>query len=513
MRDKKILMIMLGSSFSPLLDIRLSIFPLLVIVFLALYAFRQKVEKVKYRNRVRVESNKFLFYLILSLRVSPNFEEAIRFAFENSDRSLQREISPFLFKATLGLTSYEKALQEFAKKWNLETFARVLPTIGSSVEMRFPEREQTLNEVTQQLLEQEREEFFSFCSWLHSPLLILYSVCILLPIALLPALPVLSAFGFNLGTWGLLGFLVAALLLTYFASQYLLAQSLFFHKFAPSRPPVSHILLSLIGILPFPWLTGELKIWIPLWISVLIFSFLLWDSSRRGAQERKKSLQMEEELPMVLKQVGGNLIKGQSAEEALRKVRGGELSEILQKGSLNVMLGNLNLYSSLFDSREGVLRQIRSNEIKEALKLALSIAKKSSDESGRTLIKLSEHLANLQRVRREGQHLLSNIVSSMRSLSLFFGPAILAITARMLLLLQMKGTLLLSLSFDPSLLLLLLGIYCLGVCWILLTLCHRIGGGDEETERYLLAQALPLSLAVFTIFSLFGYQLVQNLVR
>ena len=509
------LIIFLGLSFPlSLLHAKLWMLPLFSLFLLILYAFQQASKKVKSRNEIRTQSHRFLFHLALSLRISPNFEEAVRFAFENSGETLRREIGVYIFRATLGQTSYEHALEEFARKWDLELFTRLLPILRSSIEMRPHEREQTLDEAVRQILEYEREGLFSFCSWLHHPLLILYSVGILLPVALLPSLPVLSAFGLNLGTAGLLSFLLFSLILTHLASQYLIAKSPLFHQLEDAKPVTSHVLLSPLAGLPFLWLGGgELKIWMLLWVPTLFLCFFLWTACQEEVRRRRESLQMEEELPAVLRQVGGSMIKGQSAEEALLKLRGGKLSELLRKGSLNVLLGNLDLHSSLFDPRKGVLREIQSNEIKEALTLAFSVVRRSTSESGRTLIKLSDHLTELRRVKGEGQRLLSTTVSSMRSLSLFFGPAILAITARMFLLLQIKGSVFLSVSLNPSVLLLILGTYCLGMCWILLTLCHRVGGGDRNTERYLLAQALPLSLAVFTVFSLFGYQLIESLLK
>jgi hypothetical protein len=495
-----------------LLDARFCLLPLLCLSLLALRAFRRALEGIRRKNALRFRTRRFLLHLALSLRLSPNFEKALHFALENSDEILRREMGPHLSKAALGRMSYQQALSGFARKWGLEELSKPLALLMSSVEMQPSEREQALDGVVDGLLEWEREEFLSFSSWLHLPLLTLYSTGILLPMALLPALPVLSAFGLGIGTAALLAFLGVSLALTYLFSLFLLARDPLPSGPEPAPPLPKYALpVLLAGGVPSLWLIGETRIWFLLWIPTSLLCVLLWRSSKDAAGRRVQALKMEEELPEVLKQLGGGMVRGEPAEEMLGKLRGGELSELLRRGEANIRLGNLDLYWSLFDPRRGVLRELPSERIRETLALAISVARRSTAEAGRALIKLSDHLRQLRRVEGEGRRLLGATLSSMRSLSLFFGPAILAITARMLLLLQMKGTGLLSLSLDAPLLLLSLGVYCLGLSWILSTLCHRLEGGDSLTERSVLARALPLSLALFTVFSLFGRQLVESM--
>jgi hypothetical protein len=513
MRDEDLLMVV-GFSSLPLslLDARFCLLPLFCLSLLALRALKRTLEEKRRKNTLRFETGRFLLSLALSLRLSPNFERALHFALENSNENLRREMAPHLSKAALGRTSYQRALSEFARKWGLEELLKPLALLMSSLEMHPSEREQALDAVVDDLLEWEREQLLSFSSWLHLPLLTLYSTGILLPMALLPELPVVSAFGLEISTVALLAFLGASLALTYLLGQFLLAKSPLPRE-PESAPPLPRFvfLLPLAGGLPSIWLTGEAAVWFLLWVPTSLFCFLLWYPSRGAAEGRMQALRMEEELPGVLKQLGSGMARGEPAEEMLGKLRGGGLSELLRRGEVNVRLGNLDLYWSLFDPRRGVLGGLPSGRIRETLSLAISVARRSTTEAGRTLVKFSDHLRQLRRVEIEGKRLLSATLSSMRSLSLFFGPAILAVTARMLLLLQMKAAGLLSLSLNASLLLLALGVYCLGLSWILSSLCHRLEGGDSLMERPMLAKALPLSLALFTVFSLFGRQLVESM--
>jgi hypothetical protein len=509
MKAKKMLAWMLCFS-SPLLllDTRLCLFPLAGFIFLLTQTLQQKLIHIRYCNKIRAESQAFLLHLALFLRISPNFERAVWFATESSDEILRRELKPYLLKAYLGRTRYELALLEFARKWKLEQCSRILTLMRGSIEVDQTERERMLDEIMDDLLDQEREELFAFCSWLYTPLLVLYSMGILLPIALLPALPVLSAFGLSLGTIGFLSFLMISLILTYVTSQYLLAKSPFVSSEKLKLPPTTFF--SLLGALPSLILNGELRIWLLLWIPTALFCLFLWNSCRTEAERREESLKIEEELPAILRQVGNGMMKGLPAEEVLKRLEGGELAKLLRQAALNVMFRNVDVYSSLFDSETGVLRKT-SCTTKETLSLAFSISKKSTVESGRTLIRLSNHLNSLRKVKREGKRLLKATLSSMYSLSFFFGPAILAITARMLFLLQSRGTDFLALPLDSSLVLLSLGVYCLGLCWVLSSLYYNLEGEDVFLARYQLAQALPLSLLVYTVFSLFGYQLIRSL--
>ncbi|MEM2282394.1 MAG: type II secretion system F family protein [Candidatus Hadarchaeales archaeon] len=493
------------------LDPRFCLGTLVCFLPLPLHLLRMKLREAELRNQLSASANKFLIYLALSLRLSPNFERAVTLAVEHSDEELSRELAPYLRKAILGRTTFEKALREFSKKWGLKRFERAVELMRCSVEAG-EERKKMLEEVIDRVLEETKAELLSFSTWLYTPSLILYSIGILLPLALLPALPVLSALGLSLGTAGVIGFLGASLLLTHLLAQFLLSK----HPLPPKEEPLpaEHRLLPLCLTLGFPciWLRGETLVWFLLWNPTLFLSLFLWLASRKSFRRREEALEMEKELPDLLRRIGTGMLRGKPVEEMLGNLSGGELSRILRRGSTNLRLGNMGLYWSLFDPTKGVLAEICSERVRENLHLAVSVAERSTLEAGQALVKLSEHLRDLEKVEAEGKRLLSGITASMRSLSLLFGPAILSVTSRMLFLLQRGGSGLLAFSLNPSLLLLALGIYCLGLVWVCSVFCCRLENGrNQAIEHHLLAQALPASLLVFTIFSLFGKQLVNTL--
>lgn len=463
--------------------------------------------KIRERARVRTESIRFLIFTALHLKISPNLEEAVRFGVKNcSDDLFLKRIENHLKNYFLGKETLEQSLHSFFEKEGLGEFHQILNLLRSSVEVDDECRGEVLDSSIEALLESFRDELSSFSSRLPSQLMLLYSICVIFPLLLLPSLPALSLFGLNFGVIGISALFIFSLLLYYLAVCYITAASPISQEGLRSDP------LFLLALSPVPlsfFLEGESRTWFLIWAPALLLSFALWYRSRACLQELKKELEMEKELPEVLRQLGGRMSRGVPLEDAFEGLRGGELSALLRKTTNLVRFGGMEIGLAMFDPQYGVLTKLRSEKIKSTMGLVVSLAGKNLALCGEALRWFSNHLKKIENIEKETKRFLSSILSSMRSLAVIFGPAVLSIVARMVILLNYRGFIFLSMG--PETFLLINGLFSLGLSAVLVLSSSKLEGARCCMQQHLLAKGLLLTALFYTLFSFLGLRLTEVL--
>ncbi|MEA1905260.1 MAG: type II secretion system F family protein, partial [Candidatus Hadarchaeota archaeon] len=375
----------------------------------------------------------------------------------------------------------------------------------------------TLDKALELSLEGTRERMKEFASGLYLPTMVIYSIGVLLPLVLLAVLPALSIIELQIGTAELaLSYCVIIPLTVYGLGKYVLAKRP--ASFLPPELPVqggpswSKPAVGVIAIVPF-----ALGFWLelpPIFLALLMLWGLtmgitthLYLNSAQSYRLQLKNERVEEEFCDALVQLGNQMSEGRPAEDAFRRAaetsRGSSIAEIFERTSVNVRLGGMRLHSAFFDPDEGALRGVYSPTIRGTLQMLLDALEKGPRAAGQTILRTARHLKELKGMELEVRRSFGEVVSSMRSVALFFAPLVAAVTARLQELLTTKASGVPFLGGGASIsfaaLLSVLGFYVIVLTSILMSYSVEIERGDAGVlKRFAIARALPVAMGVFT---------------
>lgn len=476
---------------------------------------------------------RLLGYLAAKLKINPNIERAARFAAEHTEGSLGENLREELWRACLRThNSVEESLFEFSQRWKewCEELSRSLRLMVSSTSERDEVgRRKVLDQALEIGLQGTRERMESFAMQLQLLTILIYGVGVLLPLVLLAVLPVLGSV--NLRVSGLelaLIYCVGLPLIVYVLEKLVLSKrpAAFPPPKIPTKDNTKRAAMLAIPIAVSPpmvafylGLTQTIVLLSLLWSVSLGISAYCYFSSVKTYGAREENLKVEREFCDALVQLGNQMKGGRPAEDAFRRAastsKGSNISKVFEKVSQNLKFGGGGLRSALFDPMEGALRGVHSSPIRSSLRMLVDVMERSTVSAGEAVLQTAEHLKKLKQVEREIRRSLKEIVSSMRSVALFFAPLVAAVTVRLQQFLSEKtagmpvlgGT---HVSFQ--IFLTILGIYIVGLSILLSNYTVEIEWGDDQLiKRMTIARILPISMAVFTLGLIIGGQMLSFL--
>jgi Flp pilus assembly protein TadB len=481
------------------------------------------------------EAPMLINYLTMSMKVTPNLERATAFAAENVEGPLGAGLKDALRRTYLrAYAGVGDALTGFAERWGkwCGELKRSIYLLQSSVSERSEAtRLQTLDRGLELSLRGARDRMQDFAAELHLPTLLIYSMGVLLPLVLVVILPVLSVIGIGIDVIQVFAIYCIALPLGVYAlSRLALAK-----RPATFPPPEVPIEASRAQALLFAWLPAaalagagllspiadDFRAILLLWAPTLGISLYLHLTTARAFERQGRIERMEREFCDSLVQLGNRISEGRPAEDALEHVadtmHGGELAGVFAQASANVRLGGMGLRASLFDPERGALRGIHSRTIHSVLRLLVDVIERSTRAAGAAILRTADHLRELKQVELDIKRSLGEVVTSMRSVALFFAPFIAAIAARIQGLLASKtasvGFLGSDAGVSPAAFLLVLGLYVVLLTAILMSYAVEIELGDDSiAKRIAVARALPVALGVFTAGAIIGGQMLNALI-
>ena len=503
-----------------------------------------------------------LSYVVMSMRLVSNMEKAIHFAALNSTRPLANDLRKMLWNLQVRMySSMDDALLDFAQMWgkNSEHFKRSLHLIKSSTsEPDEAQRVITLNRALDIVLEGTKEMMEQYAVRLKTPTYILYSIFILIPLALVALLPAVTVVGirFDAVTLVILYDLVLPIA-TFAYAEYILMQRP--ATFLPQAIPESHpglrgigrkrkiatIVAAVIGILvslsgyisiffgnPMNIIsTGTLEGIIPpalfvIWGTVIAFSIYMNTVYSPYKKIRDDIRKMESEFADALFILGRRISEGRSAEESFahtsKTMEGSHIGKMFERISINLITMRTSIRSAIFDEEFGAFRDIYSDRIQTTMIMFTESVHKSHLSAGVAIIKLADHLKELQAVEKNIRHSLYDMTSTMRTTACIFAPLIAGVTialseviARILQdvaegISRLPRNLVpgpaqispenLDQTIAPDLFMLSIGVYLILITAILVRFSSTIENGGERTQfLYDLGQSLPIAIIVFTI--------------
>jgi Flp pilus assembly protein TadB len=546
--------------------------PLGVLYYLSEYV---KIEAKLMKISSLGDIPEILSYIVMSMKLVPNLENAVLFAARNSDRPLAEDLRKLIWDLNLRIYSnMDDALLSFADLWgrNSEFFKRSLHLIKSSTaEPDEAQRVMTLNRALDISLEGTESLMESFAAKLKTPSYILYSIFILIPLALVALLPAVTVVGLKPKTIDivLLYDLIFPLLAAIY-SEYILMQRPV--AFTPKQIPDSHpelaniiqnkrfsILLSVFVFLliaPFGYilllfgnpgeivankpLGGYFPSTLPLILGgVAGISVYLHFSSLPYKKIRDKIKEMEQEFSDSLFVLGRRISEGKSPEEAFaytaRTMEGSKIGKAFEEISMNLLSMRTNLRNAIFDEDFGAFRFIYSERIRNTMLLFTESVHKNHEAAGASIIKLADHLKELSAVEERIRHSLYDVTSTMRSTAVIFAPLIAGITLALSEVItkilgqvgermnRIPGDLsgmpveigkeTFSQSLAPEHFLLAIGVYVIFISAILTRFAGSVEYGGERAQlMYDLSSMLPLSIIIFAVSTIVSRVIFRGLV-
>jgi hypothetical protein len=475
------------------------------------------------------------------------------------------------------------AIVHFAIRWGRwsEYFKRSLHLICSSIQERDEaSRIITLDRALDVSLEGTKETMNQFANRLHQPTVILYSVGIMIPLSLVAMLPAAGLVGMRITIIQV--FLIYDLLLPLFVYIYtrkiLLSRPAAFHpsNVPPDHPDLRNInkrkrfFFSLTSGIVFA-IPGIIFLIIPLLVpldaSNDIFRFItssqglnsyfpvslffIWGAAagislyclsvyRPYKKVRDEIRQMEKEFSDALYILGKRISEEKSPEESFaytaQTMQGTLIAEVFHQTSYNLTALHTNLYDALYSNEFGSLQHVYSDRIKAILRLFVEGTQKSQRAVSASLIRIADHLKQLQEIEKKIIDMLYELTSTLRSTVSIFAPLIAGVT---LAITTLISTILLSIqgkqsseivtdiptsfsgasgafmmeNIKPEYFVLVIGIYLIELVILLTRFTNGLNEGDDTaTFMYSLGKTMPLSITVFSMTVILGQYFFSQII-
>ncbi|RLF32984.1 MAG: hypothetical protein DRM98_02975 [Thermoplasmata archaeon] len=558
------------------------VFPLIMLNMLAGYP-------KTYARYMKIHSlgdiPEILSYLVMYLKLVPNLENSVKFAASESSTSLARDLRKMLWDMEIRVYhGIDDALTSFATMWGKwsEYFKRALHLIRSAIQERDEaSRIVTLNRALDVALDGTRDMMNKFVNRLHQPAMVIYSIGIMIPLALVAMLPAAGLVGMRVTIFQV--FFLYDIILPMFVFIY--TRKILLSRPAAFNPPVipiDHpklrsihkktrlgvalsigILIASPGvfflILPFILDDGSsnplldfivnpngLNMYFPVTLfiiwgvaaTVTSYTLSVYHPYKKIRDEIK---QMENEFSDALYILGKRISEEKSPEEsfmyAAETMEGSKIAEVFSQTGYNLTALHTNLKDAMFNPDYGSLKNVYSDRIKAIMRLFVEGIQKSQRAVSISIIRIADHLKELQAVEKKIKDTLFSLTSTLRSTVAVFAPLIGGIT---LAITKLISNILNSLSgkistgaipstmsvpgattrvftlenIRPEYFVLVIGVYIIELVFLLVRFANGIDEGDDKaTYMYSLGKTMPTSIMVFSITVILGQILFSSIVK
>ncbi len=525
-----------------------------------------------------------LSYLVMYLKLVPNLENSVKFAAAESSSTLAVDLRKLVWDTEIRLYhGMNDAIVHFAIRWGRwsDYFKRSLHLLRSSIQERDEaSRIITLDRALDVSLEGTKETMNQFANRLHQPTVILYSIGIMIPLSLVAMLPAAGLVGLRITIVQV--FLIYDLLLPLFV--YLYTRKILLSRpaaFQPSMIPPDHpalipikkrkrlIVSSLMGL--FVMIPGLIFLIIPSFIplnasdEILYFIsdshglnsvfpvtlFFIWGIAtavslycfsvyRPYKKVRDEIKQMEKEFSDALYILGKRISEEKSPEEsfayAAQTLQGTRIAEVFSQTSYNLIALHTSLHDALYSKEYGSLQYVYSDRIKAILRLFVEGTKRSQRAVSTSLIRIADHLKQLQEVEKKINDMLYELTSTLRSTVSVFAPLIAGVTlsittliSTILLSLQAKQSLdtidgvpsflssaagsFMTENIRPEYFVFVIGVYLIELVILLTRFTNGLNEGDDTASfMYSLGKTMPVSIIVFSLTVIVGQYFFSQLI-
>ncbi len=514
-------------------------------------------------------------YMSISMHLSPNLENAVRFASRNLKGALSIDLRELLWNVyTRKYEKMEDALDSFIEKWKVDSkeFSESLYLIKNSGAESQEKREKFLDEAVSVMLDGTKERMRFYARQLKEPVTILNALGILLPIIGLVFFPIVSLFMPELiqPIFLAIGYdFFLPLIVFLFMNSYLEKRPYSFHQPDLSKHPefptvkfyekplmalivslpfIAFGLFNIIGeksVFSFGSLVYSMLIILGLFLGIVTYSYF---SVKRKLKIRKEIVEIETEFSEALFQLGSTLLRGTPLETALKRIKGDiknlKIVQFFDKIVYNIETFGMTFENAVFDKSYGAINYYPSSIIESVMRVVIETSKKGMQSASKSMIIISKYLKDMHEVEEDLKNMLEEVTSTMNIQSVLLAPlsagvvvSIAAIMTRLLISLGEAlnsiyssigsalgpagdlGTGVISSIVNLSAIIpihgfqLIVGIYLVEIVTIIaITLSAIINGEESLLKRLTISKILLYSSIVYFITLLFTYYLFTSVI-
>ena len=427
-----------------------------VVVFYYLFSYTHFLTRY-FRSKAASEMALSIIYMSISLKINGNLESAVSFAASNLTGPLGLDFKKILWDVQTGkYFSVIDGLDWLSKKWKSESeeFVNALSILKSSVN-ETPERmDKNLKEAVDVMLVGTKQRMIKYAMLMKTPLNVINSFGILLPLLALIFVPIMIIFIPEIAKAEVIGFFYIILLpaiLFLFLKQYFYTRPYSYHQIEIKNEKKYSRQKSLVGIISilltalpaaFFWyellminsmfsttqFVYSLLLIVFIGMSVVIFGIF---SSFNYLNKNKEIAQIESELPVALFQISISSQTGKPLEAILEeiqpRIRRLKISSFFEKITTNIRSLGKTLEEAIFDKNVGAINSYPSRILKASMKIIIDISKRGSVFVSMALKSMSEFLRDADEVNKTTDEILSDITSEMQVTTLIFAPITAAI--------------------------------------------------------------------------------------
>lgn len=400
-----------------------------------------------------------ILYMIISLRVIPNLENALYFAAKNVKGYIGNSLKKLVWKVQIGeYSNIDKALEDFALKFKVENeeFYDAIEIIRASVLKPENERLKMYEEALSIILERNLDRLKAYAQELKTPITLITYMGIILPVLVTTLIPILTSFiQTNINPWLLVALYNVAipLIIIFFNNIYLRTFPTFLSEIEFEKHPrgnkigflkISNINLPLLPIsvlitILFSWfgynliienkenpllkLLGAELIIVGLIIAIVIYSFF---SYYRNIKIRDEIKSVEDSFMEGLFNFGNILSIGYSVENSLEKLvarlKGIKAYDFFNDILTNIKVRGVTFHRAIFDENFGVIKNYRSSLIENTMRIISEGLKLGSRAVSQSVVTISNYLKSVKKIEIYSKEIFEDITSEIKILTLLLIP-------------------------------------------------------------------------------------------
>lgn len=448
-------------------------------VLVGYYFLKYPINRLK---AMRVEASSqivlAILYMVVSMRISPNLERALRFASANVSGVLAWDMRRLLWDIEMRkYYSAEDATDAYIVKWKPENeeFAESLRLIRDSQRQVAERAKAELDEALNVILSGTKTRMKHYAQDLRLPVMVIHMMGIVLPILGTIMAPLAAVFMANLVSPAhfIIGYdIVLPIVIVWFINNTLRKRPITFSKVDitkhPDLPPRGSFLLKgkAVPVLPFaiiillvflipsglyflqnptllmppivegeyvavndpnPFLSLSMSALIILGVGFALAVYFIL-SNFQAVRIQNDIQKIEGEFELALFQLGNRIAGGTPTEVAIEKsiddVKDLKIAGLFRLCLRNIKNLGMTFEQSLFDKTYGALRYYPSELIKNIMYTVVDTAKKGVRYASESMLKIARYLKNIRETQEYIRDMLSETVSSMKFQAYFLTPLI-----------------------------------------------------------------------------------------
>lgn len=393
-----------------------------------------------------------ILYIVISLRITPNFENALLFAAVNTTGTVGRELKKIVWDLSLGkYESADEAMEFFANRWKQENeeFSEAIDVLRTSSFKAEDERAKLYEEAINIILERNTDRMKNYTQKLAQPIAIINYMGITLPVLTIILFPILTIFLTQAIPPYLLVVVYNVLLpiiVWWMINDTLMRRPLSFGTRDVSTHPNAHKIGTMVigkktyKIWPFSMMILGVMVSLGLYLiftdnhtislqKILGGMSILWGAvgaivlysyfSYRGNDKiRDEIVETENEFAEALFELGLILNTGYSVETSveklLKKIKNLKISFLFERALDNIRKFGHTFERAIFDNETGVIKYYPSTIIRNILRIFSEALKKGSKTTATAMISVSTYMKNVNRVEQFLREMISETTSEMQ---------------------------------------------------------------------------------------------------